>query len=180
MRARKRCKDRMPPQAVPATRTIHRTALPGAFVGSLLLLLSCASTDGPARLGTLRCERFFVYSLCVSDLDRDGRVDFMYFDDSREIFMYADEERAALDGLLPFHDCAIPMSTSTREYSSALLYGSDLPLSERLALKGRLLRNYRDAQPAVEACNRRQERLGGSAEDAAPFVVPEPWDQGPG
>jgi len=54
-----------------------------------LLLDGCASDPGPASLGAVRCESFFIYRLCVGDLDRSGDVDFMYFDDTKEIFMYA-------------------------------------------------------------------------------------------
>lgn len=122
----------------------------------LLLVLwlgACASTPDDVRPpGKEHCESFFIYVLCISDLDTDGQADYMYFEDTREIFMYADDMLSQLNNLLPLHACAIPMSESTREYSSQLVYSEDLSLSARLTVKARLAVNYRAAQPAVDAC----------------------------
>lgn len=147
-------------------------------VTSALLVTACGSIqrDGPA--GHAQCERFFIYDLCVADVDRDGRVDYMYFDDTREIFMFAADRRTELRDVMPFHRCAIPMSASTREYSSQLLYGEELGLRERMQLKGRLISNYRASQPAVDACNREQRDTPAPGFDD-PFLVQEDWDEGP-
>jgi hypothetical protein len=122
----------------------------------LLLVLwlgACASTPGNVRPpGKEHCESFFIYVLCISDLDADGQVDYMYFDDTREIFMYADHMLSQLNDVLPLHACAIPMSDRTRDYSSQLLYGDDLGISARLVVKGKMAVSYRAAQPAVDAC----------------------------
>jgi hypothetical protein len=143
-----------------------------------LLLAACAAVDEhTAPPGVQRCEGFFIYDLCVNDLGGDGDVDFMYFDDTREIFMYARSELEAASQVLPLHPCAIPMSDSTREYSSQLLYGEELPLTQRLALKGRLIANYRKSQPAISACNR---TLSGAPKNALddPFLIQEDWEEG--
>ncbi|EAQ96945.1 hypothetical protein [Congregibacter litoralis] len=117
-------------------------------------LSACVSTPEDSRPpGVERCESFFIYVLCISDLDADGRVDYMYFDDTREIFMYADSLLNELETVLPLHACAIPMSESTRDLSSQLLYSDDIGLSARLAVKAKLAVSYRAAQPAVDACN---------------------------
>jgi len=80
---------------------------------------------------------------------------------------------------MPFHACAIPMSDDTRTHSSKLLYDEDLGLSERLAVKGRLLRNYRAAQPAVDACYRRLQDGPEAPQPGLddPFLVQESWDE---
>lgn len=115
---------------------------------------ACANTGDQARPpGTERCESFFIYVLCISDLDSDGQVDYMYFDDTREIFMYAESMLSALANVLPLHACAIPLSDNTRKYSSQLLYNDALGISARLATKAKLAASYRAAQPAVDACN---------------------------
>jgi hypothetical protein len=119
----------------------------------VLWLSACASTRDDVRPpGKEHCESFFVYVLCISDLDADGQVDYMYFDDTREIFMYADTMLSRLNNVLPLHACAIPMSESTRDYSSQLVYSEDLSISARLAVKAKLAVSYRAAQPAVDAC----------------------------
>ena len=127
-------------------------------------------------------ESFFIYILCVADLDEDGVVDYMYFGDDFQIFMYAESMRERVNTVgQPWHECAIPMSASTREYSSQLLYGEDLGLAARLGVKGRLIQNYRAAQPAVESCNPQRE-VPGAVPDLDdyedPFVVEDDWEEG--
>jgi hypothetical protein len=142
---------------------------------ALVCLCACAPVEQlSAPLGFSNCERFFIYDLCLSDLDEDGDVDFMYFDDTKEIFMYAATALEEVSSVMPLHECAIPMSTDIRSQSSQLLYGDSLPLSERLAVKGRLINSYRKAQPAISACNRAQsDREAPSVDD--PFLVQEDW-----
>ena len=144
------------------------------------MLAGCATTpEGSRPPGEQRCESFFIYVLCVADLDRDRLVDYMYFDDTREIFMFAQSMHDALKGILPFHRCAIPMGNDTRKVSSTLLYGGDLSFTEKLALKGRLIKNYRAAQPAISACNKRAEKeQGQDARKDDPFTVDEDWTLG--
>jgi hypothetical protein len=142
-----------------------------------LCLGGCAGTPELNRPpGIQGCESFFIYVLCVSDLDENGQVDYMYFDDSRDIFMYEETMLAQLEGVLPFHDCAIPMSKSTRDYSSQLLYDEALGLAERLRLKGKLIMNYRAAQPAVDACHSASHNNSDYSDD--PFPIDEEWDEG--
>jgi hypothetical protein len=149
-------------------------------IAALLLALSvagCAPT--PERTpppGTSSCESFFIYVLCIADLDADQRVDYMYFDDTREIFMYEASMAQALGSVLPFHACAIPMSRSTRDYSSQLLYDETLSIADRLRIKGQLILNYRAAQPAVDACN--TNSAGDQMEAPEPFLTDEDWDEG--
>jgi hypothetical protein len=142
---------------------------------ALVLVSACAPVDQrSAPFGFISCERFFIYDLCLSDLDEDGAVDFMYFDDTKEIFMYAAKALEEVSSVMPLHECAIPMSADIRSQSSELLYGESLPLSERLVVKGKLINSYRKAQPAISACNRGQsDREPPSVDD--PFLVQEDW-----
>lgn len=146
----------------------------------LACLFGCSTTpDGDRPPGKHGCEVFFIYELCVSDLDKNGNADYMYFDDSKEIFMYHESMKTALNGVMAFHRCAIPMSDSTRDYASQLLYGDELGLSARLRIKGKLITQYRAAQPAVDACN-----MSGSQQtedvtmDEDPFLADEDWEDG--
>ena len=145
-----------------------------------LCLAGCVSTSDLERPpGEQRCESFFIYILCVNDFDRDGLVDFMYFDDTRDIFMYEPSMLEVVSSVMPLHPCAIPMSASTREASSQLLYDDELGMAGRLALKGKLISNYRSAQPAVDACHssqRRNSNATGAAEDS--FFPDDDWDEG--
>jgi hypothetical protein len=141
-----------------------------------LCFIGCASTPQNSVLpGIQRCESFFIYILCITDLNQDGSVDFMYFDDTREIFMYEDSMRNAVATVMPFHACAIPMSGEAREYSSQLLYSEGLTLSQKLTLKGKMLTSYRKAQQAVDACYRSSDLTAPT--DYAPFDIDDGWDQ---
>lgn len=160
----------------PSTRII----LAGCILAGCLA--GCATRpQDPTLVGRHHCESFFIYSVCVADRDENRFVDYMYFGDDLQIFMYDEAARENLVGVQPFHECAIPMSDSNRELSSKLLYGEDLGLSARLSLKGRLIRNYRAAQPAVDACNVRdddaREAFPAAGED--PFMIDDGWDEIP-
>ena len=69
------------------------------------------------------------------------------------------------------------MSESTRDYSSQLLYSDDLSLTARLGLKGRLIKNYRKAQPAVDACNAALKSRTEQQDAERPFVDDDDWDE---
>lgn len=139
-----------------------------------VLCTACASTSRHTRPpGVHSCESFFIYVLCVADADSDGTVDYMYFDDTREIFMYDGSPDNRLLSVMPLHRCAIPMDRDSRAVSSRLLY-EDPGLAERLALKGNLIRNYRSAQAAVDACYNKNRTDAPSQ----PFLDDEDWDEG--
>jgi len=151
--------------------------LRAGFCVLFALLTACATNRVPDRLsGRHHCESFFIYSVCVADQNSDGSVDYMYFGDDLQVFMYDETQEAALRADQRFHACAVPMDKSTRSISSRLLYGDDLGFTKRLELKGALLRSYRAAQPAVEACNAAAGAPGPvPLED--PFDVGEDWDE---
>lgn len=139
-----------------------------------VLCTGCVSTSRHARPpGVHSCESFFIYVLCVTDANSDGSVDYMYFDDTREIFMYDGSPDNHLLSVMPLHRCAIPMDRDSQAVSSRLLY-EDLGLAERLALKGNLIRNYRSAQAAVDACYNK-DRTDAQSQ---PFLDDEDWDEG--
>lgn len=145
-----------------------------------LLLGGCATTPDDVRpAGKEHCESFFIYVLCISDLDMDGQVDYMYFDDTRDIFLYAEDMLNQVTQVLPLHPCAIPMSENTRDLSSRLLYSEGLGISAKLALKGKMAVSYRAAQPAVDAC---AASIGPDPqrgiEDERPFDDKDDWPEG--
>lgn len=145
---------------------------------ALVALASCTSGPGPASsTGVHRCEAFFIYEVCIADSDRDQAVDFMYFGDDLQIFMYDVAQRDALEDVQPFHECAVPMSRDVRDTSTELLYGDDLSLTQRLALKGSLIKDYREAQPAIDACNTGRAGAPAPAEFDDPFLIDEGWDE---
>lgn len=150
----------------------------GLFAFCGLLVGACTTTPPPvAEQGVHRCESFFIYEVCIADRDRDQRVDYMYFGDDLQIFMFDVAQREVLEQLQPFHECAVPMSAEIRDTSTRLLYGEDLPLTRRLALKGNLIRDYRAAQPAIDACNAAHGEADTPVKYDDPFLVDDGWDE---
>ncbi|WP_439107950.1 hypothetical protein [Congregibacter sp.] len=145
-------------------------------VSLVIWLAGCASTPDDLRPpGKEHCESFFIYVLCISDFDVDGQVDYMYFDDTKEIFMYADSMLSELVDVMPLHACAVPMRENTRDLSSQLLYSDDLTLSARLAVKAKLAVSYRAAQPAINACMASLNPDEQSREEERPFDDDDDW-----
>lgn len=148
----------------------------------ILGLAACVSAPQQRALpGRHSCEAFFIYLICVGDIDRSGDVDYVYFGDDYQIFMYAQAMREALNALgQPWHSCVIPMSERMREHGSRLLYGETLRLSERLAIKGKLLRSYRASQSAIEACNTQGKNPGKAPQPDElddSFVAEDDWEE---
>ena len=142
-----------------------------------VVLAGCAVTPrGERPPGEQGCDAFFIYVLCVADLDRNGSVDYMFFDDTLEIFMYHEPMLTELRDVLPLHPCAIPMNETVRDYSSQLLY-AELSLAQRLGVQGKLITEYRASQAAVDACYADLQNTtpqGDPADD--PFLDDEDWD----
>jgi hypothetical protein len=175
----------------PLRRPFARTSAPAAhrlfsaFRLTLALVVAvlagCATQpDAPELVGAHHCESFFIYSICIADRNEDGDVDYIYFGDDFQVFMYTSEIEAELRAVEPFHVCAVRMSDDTRELSSQLLYSDGLGLSDRLSVKGRLLANYRSAQPAVEACNAQNgmtNRPVPGIDEEDPFLSDDDWDE---
>ncbi|MEO1082213.1 MAG: hypothetical protein AAFY29_21830 [Pseudomonadota bacterium] len=145
---------------------------------ALAVIAGCATQPDSTLVGSHRCESFLIYEVCVADLDENGNVDFIYFGDDLQVFMYHDAQERALRAVQPFHECAVTMSADTRDLSSELLYGEGLTLTQRLSIKGRLIGSYRAARPAVSACNTAAKKARGEAANEDPFDVGEDWDEG--
>ena len=94
----------------------------------------------------------------MTDTLGDQRVDYMYFGDTGEVFMYqADSE---LPGDRPMHRCAQPMEEDVVMHSSRLLYGEDLSLLQEMDVKRRLLLSYMSAKGGVDTCYGGDSRTG--------------------
>ncbi len=118
------------------------------------LTTACASTrqsgfpvvDNP---GVTSCDSFLIYTMCLTDRAEDGDVDFVYFADDLQIFMYRPDEQ--LPGNMPIHKCARPIDGPLQGYGNALLY-EDLSLLEEMDVKRKLLLAYMSAKNEVDEC----------------------------
>ena len=126
---------------------------------SILLLATlataCASTKQAETVareqqpGETTCDSFFVYTMCMTDRARDGDVDYVYFADDNQIFMYRPGENLPTD--MDIHRCARPIVGPVQGYGNALMY-EDLSLLEEMDVKRKLLVEFMAAKDEVDTC----------------------------
>ena len=127
----------------------------GCLALTALLLVGCAGqrTIETEVGGRLVCDTMFLYEMCAQDLTGNGQVDLLYFSDTNEIFMYRAGTEDIVTQVLPLHRCAVAMPPDTLDYSTRLMYATeDMGTMERLDLKRRLIRNYLNERPVIDAC----------------------------
>lgn len=124
------------------------------------LLAACSSFDiaGLRPVSTEYCDNFMIYDMCARDTNRDGKVDYVYFTDSNEVFMY----REGLEGRSPrdlsIHRCAQMMDEDLVATTSRLFYIDDeTSYLERQDIRGSMMIKYIAYMPRVSACNMRAD-----------------------
>lgn len=132
----------------------------------LVSLNGCLSVDEYLNpKNSLYCDNFLVYDMCVRDMDRDGVAEFIYFEDSQEVFLYSEDALAQLPGNLGVHYCARVMDPDLVATTSRMLFIDDeTSFMERSDIRGSLLLRYMTLMPDVAACNMAREQNGLAAE----------------
>ncbi len=151
----------------------------------ILLLTACASqapmTDGDvltaAPVEYFACEGFFVYEICLADIEGDGVVDYTYFGDDLQIFMW--RPGVTLPETMPLHRCGKAMTPEVTAIGNQLLHSENLSLLQEMDAKRRLLLLFLEAKDGVDECyggDSTKGIPGGSAPDE-PFADDEfDWD----
>lgn len=127
-----------------------------ALPALVVLASGCASSQRTAMpleqdAAKVACGSFLIYEMCMIDRAGDRRVDYAYFADDSQIFLYQQDE--PLPAEMPMHPCAMPMTEDVVMHSSELLYSDDLTLLEEMDVKRKLLVSYMAARNGVESCN---------------------------
>lgn len=129
----------------------------------LLLVLSglaaCSSTDfeGQRPVSAQYCDNFMIYDMCARDINRDGEVDFVYFTDTNEVFMYRQGLRRFPQDL-DRHRCAQEMDPDLIATTSRLFYiDGDTSFLEKQDIRGAMMIKYIAYMPRVSACTLRAE-----------------------
>lgn len=126
----------------------------------LLGLAACGSADlsGLEPASVNYCDNFLIYDMCAVDRDADGAVDFVYFADDDEIFMY---RPGAEDDFPPergVHRCAMAMDEDLVETTSRLFFiDEDTSFLVRQDIRGAMMLKYMSYMPEVTACNLRAD-----------------------
>jgi len=150
---------------------------------AILLSLGACAIKPPIEQkqveGRIVCDSYIILHMCVRDLIGDGIVDMIYFSDTYEIFMYRVGMKDIVAEVMPFHQCAVPLSENMQDITNRILDRGDLSFSEELALTRDLFVNYMAAKPEIDACNARFEKENTSAEEATDdfFIEESEWDE---
>ncbi|MFN3163326.1 MAG: hypothetical protein ACE37N_07560 [Pseudohongiellaceae bacterium] len=131
----------------------------------VMVLGSCAgSLGGDARpVSANYCDNFMIYDMCARDTNRDGVVDFVYFEDTQEVFMYRPGMGRRIPRNLGRHQCAMEMDEDLVATTSRLLYIDDeTPFFEKQDIRGSMMIKYIAYMPRVTACNMRAEQAAES------------------
>ncbi len=117
------------------------------------------SLDGRGLTNNLYCDNFLLYKMCASDPDRDGVVDYVYFEDTEAVFMYTDNGLSQKPDEQPMHRCAEVMEEDLVEITSRLFYvDDDTPTLEKTDIRGAMTIRYLAKLPEIAACNMRAEQ----------------------
>lgn len=130
-----------------------------ALLALSLLLASCSSANLADRpVNNLYCDNFVLYEMCARDSNRDGIVDYTYFQESKEIFMYRNRLPRRIPAGFGVHRCAMPMEEDLIATTSRVFYIDDSSsLLERTDIRGAMMLKYMSKLPEVTACNMRAE-----------------------
>ena len=120
------------------------------------LLVACSNLDmeglQPAS------HNFLIYDMCARDTNRDGVVDYVYFTDTDEIFMFREGADRRFPEDLLVHECAQMMDEDLVATTSRLLFiDEETGYLERQDIRGAMMIKYIAYMPEVTACNMRNE-----------------------
>lgn len=130
----------------------------------LLSLAACSTLDLTKKVQDIEvdpsqqkrsnyCDSYIGYEMCSMDLAGDGKSDVLYFDDTKEIFIYWAETESLMPDWLVMHECVQPMEETMRKAATDLLYfPEDLGFIGRQRLRGALLLSYTKYVGYVNDC----------------------------
>ncbi|MFT7471680.1 MAG: hypothetical protein ACI8XU_001576 [Kiritimatiellia bacterium] len=131
-----------------------------ALLSGYLLLAGCSTANLANRpVNDLYCDNFVFYEMCARDSNRDGIVDYTYFQESKEIFMYRDRLPRRIPTGFGVHRCAMPMEEDLITTTSRVFYIDDSSsLLEKTDIRGAMMLKYMTKLPEVTACNMRADQ----------------------
>ena len=134
-----------------------RLTILGLF-STLLAACSNLDTEGLQPVSFNYCDNFLIYDMCARDTNRDGVVDYVYFTDTDEIFMFREGADRRFPSDLLVHECAQMMDEDLVATTSRMLFIDDeTGYLERQDIRGAMMIKYIAYMPEVTACNMRNE-----------------------
>ena len=130
---------------------------------SLLALTACGlGTAGVSPTTSLYCDNFLLYKMCARDMDRDGIVEFVYFEESEVVFMWREGARDDIPADMEIHECAETMDPELVATTNRVFFVDDeTSYLERQDIRGGMMIKYITALPRVVACKLRADQARG-------------------
>lgn len=128
------------------------------LLGSILLAACQSMPEGERPANALYCDNFMVYGMCARDVNKDGVVDYVYFEESEQAFMFRPGAERLFPRNLVMHPCATAMDEEVVATTSRVFYVDEqTTLLEKTDIRGSLMLKYMAALPEITACNLRGE-----------------------
>ena len=141
----------------------------------LVLLTLCACSHQPLQFQTthkLYCDRYLIYRMCAIDVTDNGQADFLYFEDSDQIFLFNPDETNLVPNNLSMHKCAQSMDEPLIEATSRLLTVNDeMSFFEKSEIKNKIFFHYMRYIPRINHCNRAAGEQDDDASEEDDFVA---------
>ena len=121
---------------------------------------------------TVYCDRYLIYRMCAIDVSHNGQADFLYFEDSAQIFLFDPERVNLVPANLTMHKCAQSMDEPLINATSRLLTVNDeMSFFERSEIKNKIFYHYIRYVPRINRCNRAAGNQDESVPESDEFVT---------
>jgi hypothetical protein len=92
--------------------------------------------------------------MCAQDLNGDGVVEYVYFEDTKNVFMYREGTDVDIPTDLSLHPCAQLMDEELIATTSRVFYmNEETTYLERQDIRGAMMLKYVSYMPRVVTCN---------------------------
>ena len=129
-----------------------------SLLGLILSLVGCNSIRLVSTTPTnnVYCDNFLIYEMCAEDLDNDGIVEYVYFADTVEVFLYRQGARDSIPDRLHMHRCIRVMDEGLVETTNRVFeVTNDTSYLEKQDIRGAMMIKYFAHLPEITACNLR-------------------------
>jgi hypothetical protein len=134
-------------------------------IAIMALLLNACSVTGMGPLARVYCDNFLVYDICAQDLNSDGVVEYVYFKDSLEVFMYREGSADSIPDEHNLHRCVLPMDEGLVATTNRVFQVTDeTTYLEKQDIRGAMMIKYIAYMPRVTACNLRAKQAQEAGE----------------
>ena len=131
------------------------------LLGTILSLAACNSIKLVSSIANsnVYCDNFLVYEMCAEDIDNDGIVEYVYFADTLEVFLFRQGAKESIPSRLERHRCVRAMDEELVATTNRVFGVTDeTTFLEKQDIRGAMMIKYFAYLPEITACNLRAEQ----------------------